>query len=106
MQRPPLNDFLHVGNTAASGQFFFDLCVAGHLQPVSPRFLVTSHELLATDRNQNVTVHTANHVDRAGGICGCDCMLQTFAAPQKLHFPKPADDVSGSFELFGGVRLL
>ena len=67
-QRLPLNDFPHLGNTAASDQFLFDLRVAGRLQQVSPRFLVISHELLTVDRNQKVTVLTANDVDRAGGI--------------------------------------
>ena len=67
-QRPLLNDFIHLGNTPASEQFLFDLRVAGRLQQVSPRFLVISHERLTVDRNQKVTVLTANHVDRAGGI--------------------------------------
>ena len=67
-QRPPLNDFPHLGNTAASDQSLFDLRVAGRLQQISPRFLVISHELLTVDRNQKVTVFTANHVDRACGI--------------------------------------
>ena len=67
-QRPFLNNFPHLGNTAASDQFLFDLCIAGCLQHVSPRFLVISPELLTMDRNQNVTVLAANHVDRAGGI--------------------------------------
>ena len=67
-QRPPLNDFPHLGNTPVSEQFLFDLRVAGRLRQVSPRFLVISHELLTVDRNEKVTVLTANHVDRAGGI--------------------------------------
>ena len=67
-QRPPLNDFPHLENTAASDQFLFDLRVAGRLQQASPRFLVNTHELLTVDRNQKVTVLAANHVDRAGGI--------------------------------------
>ena len=46
-------------------------------------------------RNQKVTVLTANHVDRAGGIRGCDCLLQTFAAQEKAAFSEaPADDFS------------
>ena len=92
-QRPPLNNFPHLGNTAASDQFLFDLCVAGRLQQVSPRFLVISHELLTVDRNQKVTVLPASHVDRAGGIWDY-CVLQTFTAQEKLHSPKPADDFS------------
>ena len=67
-QRPPLNNFPHLGNTAASDQFLFYLCVAGRLQQGSPCFLVISHEFLTVDRNQKVTVLTANSVDRAGGI--------------------------------------
>ena len=77
---PSLNNFPHLGNTAASNQFFFDFCVARRLQQVSPRFSVFSHELLNMDRNKKVMVLTANHVDRVSGICGCDCVLQTFAA--------------------------
>ena len=92
-QRPPLNNFPHLENTAASDQFLFDLCVAGRLQQVSPRFWVISHELVTVDRNQKVTILTANHVDRAGGIL-CYYVLQTFTAQGKLHSPKPADDFS------------
>ena len=104
-QRPPLNDFPHLGNTAASDHFLFDLRVAGRLQQVSSRFLVISHELLTVDRNQKVTVLTDNHVERAGGIelivCSNSslpkksCILRS----QLMTFP-------GSFGIFGGVRLL
>ena len=67
-RRPPLNNFPHLGNTAASDQFLFDLCVTGHLQQVSPHFLVIGHEILTVDRKQKLTVLTASHVDRAGGV--------------------------------------
>ena len=67
-QRPPLKNFPHLGNTAASDQFLFDRCVAGRLQKSSPRFLVISPELLTVYRNKKITVLRANHVDRAGGI--------------------------------------